>query len=116
MKTVLHLAILCAFLAFLGTAAAAEKAPALPIEGALKIALDYLKEKPEPRAIVALTYETPALGGASYWHVRWSAPFFGGAKPELGLQIDMKGELTRIVGGGPQPGPGQRRYGARDMR
>ena len=116
MKTPRCLLAVLALVAFACTTHAADKAPALPIEGALRIAQDYLKGKGEPRAIVALTYETPTLGGASYWYVRWSAPVLGGEKPELGLQIDMKGELTKIVGGGAQPGPGQRRFGAREMR
>lgn len=116
MKTLRHLLFVCALVASVFTAAAADKAPALPIDGALKIAQDYLKGKGESRVIVSLTYETPTLGGASYWYVRWSAPIVGGDQPELGLQIDMKGELTKVVGGGAQPGPGQRRFGAREMR
>ena len=116
MKTLRRFLVVCALAASVFTSAAADKMPALPIEGGLKIAQDYLKGKGESRAIVSLTYETPTLGGASYWYVRWSAPILGGDKPELGLQIDMKGELTKVVGGGSQPGPGQRRFGARDMR
>lgn len=116
MKTPRCLLAALALVVFAFTTHAADKAPALPIEGALKIAQDYLKGKGEPRTIVALTYETPVLGGASYWFAKWSSSILGGDRPELGLQIDMRGELTKVVGGGSVPGPGQRRIGARDIR
>ena len=95
---------------------AADKAPALPIEGALKIAQDYLKGKSAPRAIVALTLENATLRGETYWFAKWASPILGGERQELGLRIDMNGEITKIVGGGPVPGEGQRRVGARNIR
>ena len=119
MKTPRLLPIVVALVAFTFTAHAADKAPALPIEGVLKIARDYAKGKPGPRAIVALTLENATLRGDSYWYVKWASPILGGDKPELGLRIDMKGEVTKIVGaggGGAVPGVGQQRVGARNIR
>ncbi len=118
MKTSLRLRLFAAavLFAFACTSQAVDRAPALSIEAALKIAQDYLKEKPAPPAIVALTLESATLRGQKVWFARWSSPIFGGPKPEIGLQIDMSGEMTKVVSGGGEPGKGQRRYGARDMR
>ena len=116
MKTRRWLVGLVALVACAFTAHAADKAPALPIEGALKIAQVYLKGKAEPRAIVALTLENVTLRGETYWFAKWASPILGGERPELGLRIDMNGEITKIVGGGPVPGEGQRRVGARNIR
>ena len=116
MKTRRCLLAVLALVAFAFTTHAVDKAPALPIEGALKIAQDYLKGKDGVRTIVALTLEHATLRGETYWFAKWSAPILGGDKPELGLRIDMSGELTKVVGGGPVPGPGQQRMGARNIR
>lgn len=108
---------------------AADRTPSLSIEGALKIAQDYLKSASgsEPRSIVGLTLEQSTLRGAPYWYARWSAPISNGAKAELGLRIDMDGSLTKLVsegGGGasvpggpsvPVPGVGSQKYGVRNM-
>ena len=96
---------------------AADKAPALPIEGALKIAQEYLKGKPEPRAIVALTLENVTLRGETYWFAKWASPILGGERPELGLRIDMNGEVTKVVSGGAAAvAAGRQRGGARNIR
>ena len=116
MKALRRLLIVCALVAFAFTTHAADKAPALPIEGALKIAQDYLKGKDGARVIVALTLENATLRGETYWYAKWSSPILGGEKPELGLRIEMNGEITKIVGGGAVPGPGQRRVGAQNIR
>ena len=116
MKTRRCLLTVLALVAFAFTTHAADKAPALPIEGALKIAQDYLKGKDGARVIVALTLENATLRGETYWFAKWSAPIFGGEKPELGLRIEMNGEITKIVGGGAVPGVGQQRVGARNIR
>ena len=116
MKTRRCLLAVLALVAFAFTTHAADKAPALPIEGALKIAQDYLKGKDGARVIVALTLETATLRGETYWFAKWSAPILGGEKPELGLRIEMNGDLTKIVGGGAVPGVGQQRQGARNIR
>ena len=116
MKTPCLFFAFVALVAFAFTTHAADKALALPIEGALKIAQEYLKGKPEPRAIVALTLENVTLRGETYWFAKWASPILGGERPELGLRIDMNGEITKIVGGGAVPGEGQRRVGARNIR
>ncbi len=116
MKTPRSLFAILALVAFAFTTHAADKAPALPIEGALKIAQDYLKAKDGARVIVALTLENATLRGETYWYAKWSSPILGGDKPELGLRIDMNGEITKIVGAGAVPGPGQQRVGARNIR
>jgi hypothetical protein len=114
------------------TVRATDKAPALDIEGALKIAQNYLKSATpsDPRFLAALTLEKPTLTGASYWYARWSSPIIGGGKAQVGLRIDMDGSLTKVVsgtgggagvtwgGGGPSvpvPGVGSQKYGVRDM-
>ncbi len=103
--------------AFAFTTHAADKAPALPIEGALKIAQDYLKGKPEPRAIVALMLEHATLRGETYWFAKWASPILGGERPELGLRIDMAGEVTKVVSGGAAAvAAGKQRVGARNIR
>jgi hypothetical protein len=113
---------------------AADKAPALNIEAAMKIAQDYLKgvSPSDPRFLAALSLEQPTLGGASYWYARWSAPVIGPGKAEIGLRIDMDGSLTKVVseggGGGssrttwgasgpsvPVPGVGSQKFGVRSM-
>ena len=118
MKTPRFFCALVVLVAFAFTAQAAEKKPSLPIEGALKIAQDYLKGKGGAVVIVALTLENATLRGETYWYAKWSAPLVG-EKPELGLRIDMTGEITKVVGGGAAaavPGPGQQRQGARNIR
>jgi hypothetical protein len=116
------------------TTRAAEKSPVLNIESALKIAQDYLKgaTPSDPRYLVALTLERPALAGGAFWYARWSSPIIGAGKPEIGLRIGMDGSLTKVVagagGGGsgsvtwgaqgpsvPIPGVGSQKYGVRDM-
>jgi hypothetical protein len=98
------------------TTHAADRPPALPIDGALKIAKDYLKGRADSPAIVALTLENATLRGETYWYVKWASPILGGDKPELGLRIDMNGEVTKIVGGGAAPSVGRQRVGARNIR
>ena len=63
MKTPRLFLAVVALVACACTARAAEKAPALPIEGALKIAQEYLKGKAEPRAIVALRWSMRRCAG-----------------------------------------------------
>ena len=112
---------------------ATDKAPALDIEGALKIAQNYLKgaAPSDPRFLVGLTLEKPTLTGASYWYARWSSPIVGEGKAEIGLRIGMDGSLTKVMSGGggggsvvtwggggpsvPVPGVGSQKYGVRDM-
>ena len=97
---------------------AADNAPALPIDQALKIAQDHLQKGGVDRAIVGLTLEQ-ATFRSSYWYAKWSAPIEDGPKKEIGLRIDMDGTVTRFVtgpGGGHEPPPGQRPIGARSIR
>jgi hypothetical protein len=113
---------------------AADKAPALDIEGALKIAQNYLKgaSPADPRFLSGLSLERPTMTGAPYWYARWSSPIVGAGKAEIGLRIDMDGSLTKVVseggGGGssakwggdgspsvPVPGVGSQKWGVRNM-
>lgn len=116
MKTLRLLLAAAVAFAFAFSAGAADRAPALPIEGALKIAKDYLKERGDSRAIVALTLENATLRGDFYWYAKWATPIPGAEKPELGLRIDMNGEITKVVGAGAPRPPGQQRVGARNIR
>lgn len=101
MKTLRLLAATLALCAVTGTAVAAEKAPALPIEKALQLAQDYLKRNNAKPAIVALSLEKSALlGGKVRWYAKWSAPVQRDGKSEIGLEISMDGTLTRVVGRG----------------
>ena len=128
----LPLIVLLALGALPANVRAADKAPALDIEGALKIAQNYLKgaTPSDPRFLVELTLERPTLTGASYWYARWSSPIVGAGKAEVGLRIAMDGSLTKVMserGGGsgvawggsgpsvPVPGVGSQKYGVRDM-
>ena len=131
MKTLRHLVVLCVLIASVFTVAAAEKAveqaqiareiassgdfatklirpaafinkaPALPIESALKIAQGYLQRNDPKGVIVGLTLEKGALlGGTQRWYAKWSAPIRRDGKTEVGLEIGMDGSLTRVVGRG----------------
>jgi hypothetical protein len=114
---------------------AADAAPTLTIDAALKIAQDYLKNASpsDPRFISALSLERTSMsGGASYWYARWSAPIIDSGKGQVGLRIDMDGSLTKVVsekgaGSGsarttwgasgpsvPVPGLGSQPYGVRN--
>lgn len=115
MKTPLCLAVAATFVAF-AFPAQAERAAVLPIESALKLAQDYLKGQPNPPTVVALTLQDATIRGRKIWYARWSSAIIGGEKPEIGLQIEMNGDLVKVVTGAGEPGPGRRRYGVRDMR
>ena len=117
MKTPRLMLAAVALVAFCFTTHAADKAPVLPIEGALKIAQDYLKGKAESRVIMALTLENVTLRGETCWFVKWASPILGGERPELGLRIDMNGEVTKVVSGGAAAvAAGKQRVGARNIR
>lgn len=115
MKTPLFAVVAAALLAAAFPTQAAE-VPALPIDAALKIAQNYMKEQGGQRVIVAMTLEQQTLRGKKYWYVKWASPVYGGANPELGLQIEMNGELSKVVSNPGEAPKGQRRYGVRDMR
>ena len=86
----------CAF-----TLHAAEKAPALPIEEALKLAQGYMKRNDTQAVIVGLTLEKSAmLSGTYHWYAKWASPILRDGKSEIGLEIGMDGALTRVVGRG----------------
>jgi len=125
--------LLCLALAALGASAfAADSAPTLPIDQALKIAQGYLQEKGVAGQvqIVGLTVEH-ATAKTSYWYAKWSSLIDNGKKRENGLRIDMDGTITRFVEGndstittsdgtvsrwGGEKPSGQRPVGARSMR
>ena len=101
MKTAIRLLAVLALCACACTSRAAEKAPAMPIEEALKLAQGYLQRNDAKAVIVALTLEKSAiLGGTYHWYAKWAAPVLRDGKPEIGLEIAMDGGLTRIVGRG----------------
>jgi hypothetical protein len=115
MKTPLFAVVAAALLALpLPTRAAA--APALSFEAAVKIVQDYIKEQGGQRVIVAMTLEQQTLRGKQFWYVKWASPVQGGTNPEIGLQIEMNGELSKVVSSPGEAPKGQRRYGVRDMR
>ena len=101
MKTLRLLLATLALAALTFTTQAAEKAPVLAIEQALKLAQGYLQRNDPKVAIVGLTLEKAALLGGSYhWYAKWSAPIRRDGKAEIGLEIAMDGALTRVVGRG----------------
>lgn len=103
------------------SAFAADKAPSLPIDQALKVAQDYLQKSGNPAGvqIVGLTYEQASLR-SSYWYAKWSHSVDAADnRKETGLRIDMDGTVTRFVtapGGGHEAPVGQRPVGARSIR
>ncbi|HSI11404.1 MAG TPA: hypothetical protein VK961_05145 [Chthoniobacter sp.] len=121
MKTLRSLALTAVLAVTSLSAFAADKAPNLPIDQALKIAQDYLQKSGNPSGvqIVGLTYEQASLR-SSFWYAKWSSSVdVDGSRKETGLRIDMDGTITRFVtgpGGGHEPPPGQRPVGARSMR
>ncbi len=103
------------------SAFAADKAPSLPIDQALKVAQDYLQKSGNPSGvqIVGLIYEQATVR-SSYWYAKWSHSVDAADnRKETGLRIDMDGTVTRFVtapGGGHEAPVGQRPVGARSMR
>jgi hypothetical protein len=116
MKTPLFAVAAAALLAVPFSLQAADKAPALPFDAAVKIAQDYIKEQGGQRAIVAMTLEQQTLRGKQFWYIKWASPVMGGENPEIGLQIEMNGEISKVVSSPGEAPKGQRRYGVRDMR
>jgi len=101
MPTLRRLAATLALTALSFTTQAAEKAPAMPIEQALKLAQGYLQRNAPRTAVVALSLEKGAmLGGKPRWYAKWAAPIRRDGKTEVGLEIGMDGSLTRVVGRG----------------
>ena len=101
MKTLRRLLAVLALCACACTTRAAEKAPAMPIAEALKLAQGYVQRNDAKAVIVALTLEKSALlSGTHHWYAKWSAPVLRDGKREIGLEIAMDGGLTRIVGRG----------------
>ena len=99
---------------------AADNAPAITIDQALKIAQDYLEKSgaAADHQIVGITLERSTVG-TSYWWAKWSSAIGYGWRKETGLRIDLDGSLTRFVSapsGGYDRPVGQRPQGARNMR
>lgn len=121
MKTLRSLALTAVLAVTSFSASAADKAPNLPIDQALKIAQDYLQKSGNPAGVqlVGLTYEQASLR-AGYWYAKWSHAIDADEKrKETGLRIDMDGTVTRFVtapGGGHEAPVGQRPVGARNIR
>ena len=101
MKTLRRLLAVLALGACAFTSRAAEKAPAMPIAEALKLAQGYVQRNDAKAVIVALTLEKSALlSGTYHWYAKWASPLLRDGKREIGLEIAMDGGLTRIVGRG----------------
>jgi hypothetical protein len=84
----------------IGTAAAADKTAALPIDQAVKIAQDYLQaHNATDHQIIAVSLEAASLGKL-YWYAHWQPAISDGQKKQIGLRIDMDGTATVFVTGG----------------
>jgi hypothetical protein len=120
MKKLRLFPLVLALMAFAMPAFAADKAPALPIDQALKIAQDYLQQHGAgDHAIVGLTVEQATVG-KSYWYAHWTPGIeTDGNRKQTGLRIEMDGSVTIFVtapGGGHELPVGQRPIGARNIR
>lgn len=96
MKSLLTALTLTAAFAF----TSAHAAPPLPIDKALKIANEYLKENGRgDTAITSITLEQTSIGGGkSVWAVRWETPvLLSDTKRETGLEIGMDGSTARYT-------------------
>ena len=101
MKTPCCFLVVLALCALAFTTHAAEKAPALPIEEALKLAQGYVQRNDPKAVLVGLTLEKSAiLSGTYHWYAKWASPILRDGKSEIGLEIGMDGALTRVVGRG----------------
>ena len=121
MKNLRPLPLVLAFAASAMSVSAADAAPDITIEQALKIAQDYLQAHgaAADHQIVGLNLEKATLH-TSFWYARWSPAIEAdNSRKETGLRIEMDGTLTRFVtapGGGSELPVGQRPQGARNMR
>lgn len=119
----MKLPILLSVLAFTSLATAADPAPSLPIEQAVKLATTHLTERglAGQHYIESLTLEDSSVtGGKRYWFARWMPSIKVDGKYESGLKIEMDGSLSRLTsavrGGGRPDNVGQRPQGARNIR
>ena len=81
-------------------AAGAAENPPLPIEKALKIANDYIKEnKREGIFIKSISLDPTSFSHNQFvWAAMWSAPIvLEGGKRETGVEISADGSLARYV-------------------
>ena len=97
----MRLPIVFAAAIFLSTAALrAQDRPALPLEKAVAIAVDYLKAAGKDRGhwIASISYERATLTSGKYkWFIKWAPAMDIGGRKELGLEIDMDGTAARAV-------------------
>jgi hypothetical protein len=123
----MKLPALLAVVAFTSLSVLHAAPPAIPIDQALKLAMDHLAERglTGQHYIGSLTLEDSAVvGGKRYWLARWVPSIRNNATTESGLQIDMEGNLARLTSGGSGAGaararsdaPGVRPVGARSIR
>lgn len=78
----------------------AQERPALPLEKAVAIAVDYLKTigKDKEHWIASISYDRTSMTNPTYtWFVKWGPPINLGGRKELGLEISMNGEVARAV-------------------
>lgn len=82
------------------TTFAAEKRPELPLEKAVALAVDYLKSigQEKDHWIASISYERESMTNATYkWFIKWGPPIQLNGRKELGIEIDMSGEMSRAV-------------------
>jgi hypothetical protein len=78
----------------------AQDRPALPLEKAVAIAVDYLKSigKDKEHWIASISYDRKSMTNSTYtWFVKWGPPINLEGRKELGLEISMSGEVARAV-------------------
>jgi hypothetical protein len=98
--------------------------PTVPIDQALKLAMDDLATRSlaGEHYIGSLTLESSSMlsGGQQYWYARWVPAIRTDKKFENGLRINMDGSVVRLVSGNASGGrndaPGVRPIGARNIR
>ena len=88
-------------LSLFALASATFAGPALPIEKAVKIANEWLKDAGQKDAnfIAAISLDPTALTRSEYiWAVRWNTPIqLDDSKRETGIEIAMDGTVARYV-------------------
>ena len=97
MKTTLAL-LLATMLA--STAFCADQRPAMPLEKAVSIAVDYLKSSGNDKDhwIASISYDRESMTSGNWkWYVKWGPPIKLQGRNELGIEIAMDGTLSRAV-------------------
>ncbi|MDB6153484.1 MAG: hypothetical protein JWL90_1937 [Chthoniobacteraceae bacterium] len=89
-----------ALIALMSSMVADAAPPTLPIEQAVKIASDYLREQglAKQHSITSLVLEPSSMLRKEYhWIALWTPAVDLGNRREIGLQISMDGTAARVV-------------------